>query len=92
MSFPVKTIALTVGVLLVLGLVTVGSFRAGRIYQGRENSAELASIQAALQFNHLQTFDEIESDLERGCDDVGLEVAKNGVDEELNLAMAVRVS
>lgn len=83
MRFPVKTITIAIGALFVLGLVAVGSFRAGRIYQGRENSAELASIQAALQFNHLQTFDEVESDLERDCNDVALEVAKNGVDEEL---------
>src|ERR1700694_271000 len=46
---------------------------------------ELDSTQVAMWLNHLQEFEGITSDLEKGCNDVALEKAKNGIDQEMGL-------
>ena len=79
-----RTLISITAVILLLG-VAIGSFVLGQKSQRKWFAAELDAAQAALWFNHLLQFRDIESNLTKGCPTEALEKTRISIDQEMRL-------
>jgi hypothetical protein len=80
-----KALIASVVVVGLLALTAIVSFRLGAQTNRAEHRAGLASVQAALGFNHLRRYREIEADLSKGCSREALEWVRFSIDQETRL-------
>ena len=80
-----KKLALALGWLASLILVAGFASNSAMKHQLTAFRVGLDEAQAALWFNHLLQFREIESDLSRGCSTEALEKTRIAIDEEMSL-------
>ena len=80
-----KKIVLSAGVGVLILVTAVVSFRFGVMTEHNKTNSQLAAVQAMLAFNHSLRYQELESDLSRGCVNEALEKSKISRDLELKL-------
>jgi hypothetical protein len=80
-----KNIAIGAGFLAALISAVLISSRLTTKHDLAMFGPELEATQVGLWIDHLKMFEEIQSNLENGCNSVALENAKNGADQELSL-------
>ena len=80
-----KKLIIASAVVALLMLTAYGSFVLGARSRTPYIGAQLASVQAALGFNHLLRYREIEADLSKGCSSEALEKTRISIDQEMHL-------
>jgi len=81
--------SLRIALLATVFLVVAGTgYFVGALSQYKRNQyldQQMAAVQATLWFNHLKRFQELESDLSKGCSREALEKVKISIAEEMSL-------
>lgn len=80
-----KTLIASVALVSLLVLAAIVSFSLGAKTNRAEHRAGLASVQAALGFNHLLRYRVLEADLSKGCSSEALEKVRISIDQETRL-------
>ena len=68
---------------LLMALVAWAAFAVANLGRPRHDAEIKASLTARFRIEQLQMLDEIESDLDRGCDDAARAFVRNGIDKDL---------